>query len=213
MTNDDSVHTHDAVVWHPPTIMRADRWQRMGVHGGTVWLTGLSGSGKSSVAYALSELLHAAGRPHVVLDGDNLRHGLNADLGFAAGDRTENVRRVGEVARLFAEAGLVAIVPVISPYRADRERVRVQHERDGLLFIEVWVDTPLVECARRDPKGLYASAAAGELSGLTGVDAPYEAPTEPEVLLTPDAGGPPQLAALVLAELERRERGISRGQP
>lgn len=149
----------------------------------TVWLTGLSGSGKSTIAYAVEEQLNAGGRAAYVLDGDNLRHGINADLGFSQKDRSENVRRVGEIARLMADAGLVVLVPVISPYRADRDAVRESHESIGLRFVEVFVDTPLEVCEQRDPKGLYARARAGEISGMTGIDDPYEAPLTPELVL------------------------------
>jgi bifunctional enzyme CysN/CysC len=150
-----------------------------------VWFTGLSGSGKSTIANAVAERLLDIGRPAYVLDGDNLRHGLNADLGFSAADRAENVRRVGEVARLMADAGLVVLVPVISPYRADRDRVRAAHEAAGLRFAEVFVDTPLELCEQRDPKGLYAKARAGEVTGMTGIDDPYEPPLTPDLVLTP----------------------------
>ncbi|HEX6238038.1 MAG TPA: adenylyl-sulfate kinase, partial [Acidimicrobiales bacterium] len=162
------------VVWHAGAVARSDRpWQ-----GVTVWFTGLSGSGKSSVAVEVERALVAMGRAAYLLDGDNLRHGLNADLGFSPADRTENIRRVGEVARLFADAGVVALVPVISPYRADRRRARAIHEHVGLPFVEVFVDTPLEVCEARDPKGLYARARAGEITGFTGVDDPYEPPDD-----------------------------------
>ena len=162
----------------------------------TVWFTGLSGAGKSTIAAAVAQRLVAAGRHVTVLDGDEFRRGLNADLGFSAADRSENIRRVGEVARLMADAGMVALVPVISPYRADRDRVRAIHADAGLAFVEVFVDTPLDVCEQRDPKGLYARARAGDLIGLTGVDDPYEAPEAPELRLVP---GPidDQVAAIV----------------
>ena len=169
--------------------------------GATVWLTGLSGAGKSSVAVALERLLVEMGRPAYRLDGDELRLGLNADLGFSEADRTANVRRVGEVAQLFAKAGLVAIVPVISPYRAGRDAARARHQVAGLSFVEVFVDTPLAECERRDPKGLYARSRTGELVGLTGVDAPYEPPVSPELVLHPDDGEPEVQAKRVLGSL------------
>jgi bifunctional enzyme CysN/CysC len=162
--------------------------------GATVWLTGLSGAGKSTVAEALERLLVESGRPAFRLDGDELRLGLNADLGFSEVDRIENVRRVGEVAALFAKAGLVAIVPVISPYRAGRDAARACHDAAGLSFVEVFVDTPLAVCEARDVKGLYAKARSGELTGLTGVDAPYEPPASPELVLHPDDGDPAVLA-------------------
>jgi adenylyl-sulfate kinase len=175
------------VVWHETSVARAVRWERHHLDGATVWFTGLSGSGKSTVANAVAERLLDDGRPAYVLDGDNLRHGLNADLGFSAADRAENVRRVGEVARLLADAGLVALAPVISPYRADRDRVRAIHEAAGLRFVEVFVDTPLELCEERDPKGIYAKARAGELTGMTGIDDPYEPPLRPDVTIVPAA--------------------------
>jgi bifunctional enzyme CysN/CysC len=187
----------DNVVWHQGGVTRADR----ATAGATVWFTGLSGSGKSTVAVAVERALVAAGRPAYLLDGDNLRHGLNADLGFSAEHRTENIRRVGEVARLFADAGVVALVPVISPYRADRARARAIHDALGLPFVEVFVDTPLALCEARDPKGLYARARAGEITGFTGIDDPYEAPAAPDLRLTPDDGDPAAQAELVLAAL------------
>jgi bifunctional enzyme CysN/CysC len=182
------------VVWHEGAVSRADRSNR----GATVWFTGLSGSGKSTVATEVEKLLLAARRPAYLLDGDNLRHGLNGDLGFTAADRTENIRRVGEVARLFADAGVVALVPVISPYRADRARAREIHEAVGLPFVEVWCDTPLDVCESRDPKGLYAKARAGEIKGFTGIDDPYEPPAHPDLRLTPEAGDPTAQAELVV---------------
>lgn len=174
------------VVWHQHA-RRDERWAAVRSPGGvTVWLTGLSGSGKSTVAVEVERLLLAAGRPCYLLDGDNLRHGLNADLGFDRASREENVRRVGEVARLFADAGLVALVPVIAPYAAGRAAVRVAHDAAGLRLIEVHVATSLAVCEGRDPKGLYARARAGLLTGMTGVDDPYEAPTGPDLRLAGD---------------------------
>ena len=164
----------------------------------TVWFTGLSGAGKSTIAAAVAQQLMTSGRPVTVLDGDEIRRGLNADLGFSAADRSENIRRIGEVARLMADAGLVVLVPVISPYRADRDRVRAIHADAGLAFVEVFVDTPLEVCEQRDPKGLYARARAGELKGLTGVDDPYEAPEAPDVRIVPGSIGE-QVAAIVAA--------------
>jgi bifunctional enzyme CysN/CysC len=146
------------------------------------------------------------------VDGDNVRLGLNGDLGFGAEDRTENIRRVGEVARLFADAGVIAIVPVISPYRADRDRVRALHARDGLPFLEVFVDTPIEECERRDPKGLYARARRGEIGDFTGISAPYEAPEKPELRLTPADGDPERQAERLLALLETLVAGWAEGR-
>lgn len=181
-------------VWHPSELAPDQR----PFSGATIWFTGLSGSGKSTVAVEVERQLVASGRPAYLLDGDNLRHGLNGDLGFTAEDRTENVRRVGEVARLFADAGVVALVPVISPYVGDRKRVRVIHAMAGLPFYEVFVDTPIEICEQRDPKGLYAKARAGEIKGFTGIDDPYEAPAHPELRLTPDDGDPATQATQVL---------------
>ena len=187
----------DDVVWHHGAVARSDRPFR----GATVWFTGLSGSGKSSVAVEVERAVVATGRAAYLLDGDNVRHGLNADLGFSAADRSENIRRIGEVARLFADAGVVALVPVISPYRADRDRVRGIHEAAGLPFVEVFVDTPLAVCEARDPKGLYARARAGEIPGFTGIDDPYEPPERPDLRLTPADGDPAAQAARVLTLL------------
>jgi bifunctional enzyme CysN/CysC len=175
--------TSSNVVWHESEVPRADRWRAAGARGATVWLTGLSGSGKSTVASALTTLLTERGVLTYTLDGDNLRHGLNGDLGFSAEDRTENVRRVGEVARLFADAGVVALVPLISPYRAGRDHARALHDAAGLTFVEVFVDTPIEVCEQRDPKGLYKQARAGEITGFTGIDDPYEAPLAPELVI------------------------------
>jgi bifunctional enzyme CysN/CysC len=198
---DDPGATSPQVVWHPSSVDRPTRWSVVGGAGATVWLTGLSGSGKSSIAVELERQLLAAGRPAYLLDGDNLRHGLNGDLGFSAADRDENVRRVGHVARLFADAGLVAIVPLISPYRRARDQVRAIHQAAGLAFVEVFVDTPLALCEQRDPKGLYAKARRGELSAMTGIDDPYEAPERPELRWTPGDGGPEAAAARIIAVL------------
>jgi len=186
------------VVWHAGAISRQQRSAAIGQSGATIWFTGLSGSGKSTVAVEVWRLLIEQGRPAYLLDGDNLRHGLNGDLGFSDADRDENVRRASEVARLFADAGMIALVPLISPFRVGRERAREIHRAAGLPFFEVFVDTPIAECEARDPKGLYKLARAGELTGFTGIDAPYEAPLAPELVLTPADAEP---AAQVLALL------------
>jgi bifunctional enzyme CysN/CysC len=174
--------TSPNVVWHDGGVTTAERRGFLGAAGATVWFTGLPASGKSTLASRLERRLVEIGRPAYLLDGDNLRHGLNGDLGFTAPDRAENVRRTAEVARLFADAGLVALVSLVSPCADDRRLARAAHENAGLRFIEVWVDTPVEECERRDPKGLYARARRGELRGLTGVDAPYEPPEHPELI-------------------------------
>ncbi len=189
------------VVWHAGEVDRDTRWSASHLRGATVWFTGLSGSGKSTVAVATERLLLDAGHAAYLLDGDNLRHGLCGDLGFSADDRAENVRRASEVARLFADAGIVSLVPLISPYRDGRDRARRAHEVAGLPFVEVFVDTPIEECERRDPKGLYAKARAGELRGFTGIDDPYEPPLAPELVLTPADGRPESQAAAVVAQL------------
>jgi bifunctional enzyme CysN/CysC len=186
------------VVWHSGAVTRDER----ATTGLTVWLTGLSGSGKSSVAVEVERRLVASGRPAYMLDGDNLRHGLNADLGFGAADRAENVRRVGEVAKLLADAGVVTLVSLVSPYRADRDRARAAHLEAGLPFVEIFVDTPLEICEARDPKGLYAKARAGELTQFTGIDDPYEPPLSPNLVLRPEDGDADDQADLVMALLE-----------
>lgn len=171
------------ITWQHSKITRSERRHYMRQRGCTVWLTGLSGSGKSTIATAFEKHLWSFDHICYVLDGDNIRHGLNSDLGFSAEDREENIRRIGEVARLFADAGLVVIVAFISPYRKDRDRVRQMHLNAGLGFYECFVDVPLGVCEKRDPKGLYKKARKGEIKGFTGIDDPYEPPENPEVVL------------------------------
>ena len=171
------------VTWHAGVVERAQRWESIGQRGATVWFTGLPASGKSTVSAAVEAELVRAGRAAYRLDGDNLRHGVCGDLGFTAEDRDRNVRRTAEVARLFADAGVIALVSVVSPYAAARAFARELHEQDGLRFVEVFVNTPIEVCEERDPKGLYARAKAGELTGFTGVDDPYEPPVAPDVEL------------------------------
>ncbi|MEV6655592.1 adenylyl-sulfate kinase [Nocardia fluminea] len=194
--------TAPAVVWHRSAVSRSER----GHAGATVWLTGLSGSGKSTLAVELERQLVAAGRPAYLLDGDNLRHGLNAGLGFSPADRDENVRRVAEVAALFADSGAVAIVSVISPFAAQRAAARTDHADRELPFHEVFVDTPLEVCERRDSKGLYAKARAGELPGFTGIGSPYERPEHADLVITPELGSPAEIAAHILRELGIADR-------
>ena len=169
------------IVWHPGAVTRADREQLNGHRGCTVWLTGLSGSGKSTIAVALEKELWARDVRAYILDGDNIRHGLNKNLGFSPTDRTENIRRIGEVAKLFTDAGMVALTAFISPYRADRDQVRAIMQPGD--FIEVFVDCPVETCEARDVKGLYKKARAGEIPEFTGVSAPYEAPLAPELVI------------------------------
>ena len=190
------------LTWHSNNLSRKERHESLGYTGATIWFTGLSGSGKSSIASATEKLIVTSGRPSYLLDGDNLRLGLNEDLNFSAKDRHENVRRVAEVARLFADAGLVALVPLISPYREDRENAREIHGQFGLRFFEVFVDTPIEVCEERDPKGLYKKARAGEIKDFTGIDDPYETPNDPDLILTPENGLPEDGAKLVLQLLE-----------
>ncbi|UQY43416.1 adenylyl-sulfate kinase [Erwinia sp. PK3-005] len=174
--------THNEnVVWHAHAVTRADRQRQHGHRGVVLWFTGLSGSGKSTVAGALEQALHQLGVSTYLLDGDNVRHGLCRDLGFSDADRKENIRRVGEVARLMVDAGLVVLTAFISPHRAERQMVREMLGAGE--FIEVFVDTPLAICEARDPKGLYKKARAGELRNFTGIDSVYEAPEQPEIHL------------------------------
>jgi bifunctional enzyme CysN/CysC len=175
-------HSPD-VVWHEPAMPRRDRWSRLGVRGATIWLTGLPGAGKSTIGEELERQLIAAGRPAYLLDGENLRHGISSDLGFSPEDRHEHARRAASMASVLADTGNVAIVALVSPMAADRAWARELHEQADLDFLEVWVDTPLEVCERRDPAGLYRRAYAGELTNFTGVDGPYEPPEEPELRL------------------------------
>ena len=167
------------IVWHQGAVNREDREKLNGHKGATVWLTGLSGSGKSTIAVDLEKRLAERGVRTYILDGDNIRHGLNKNLGFSPEDRTENIRRIGEVAKLFTDAGVVAITAFISPYRADRDQVRALMKAGD--FVEVLVDCPVEVCEQRDVKGLYKKARAGEIKEFTGISAPYEAPTNPEL--------------------------------
>ena len=184
------------VVRHVGTLTREARWAALGRGGATVWLTGLPSSGKSTIASALEALLVTRGRPAYVLDGDTLRHGLTGDLGFSAEARAESVRRAGEAALLVADAGTLSIVSLVSPDAQARDAVRARHEAEGLAFLEVHVDTPVEECERRDPKGLYAKARAGEITGFTGIDDPYDVPVAPDLRL--DGTAPPADAVAAL---------------
>ena len=173
------------ITWHEGTVDREARAKALGQKGCTVWFTGLSGSGKSTVAVAVEQALHQLGKHAYRLDGDNVRHGLCANLGFSAEDRDENIRRIGEVAKLFADSGLITLCSFVSPYRDARDKVRKLHEDAGLAFFEVFVDIPIEVAQERDPKGLYAKAAAGEIKDMTGLSekSPFEAPENPEIRL------------------------------
>ncbi|MGV9709906.1 adenylyl-sulfate kinase [Gordonia sp. NPDC003424] len=198
--------TRNDIKWHPSSLGRSERWQKTGQRGATVWLTGLPASGKSTVAVALEREIVGRGRVAYLIDGDNIRHGISDDLGFSPGDRAENIRRVGHLARLFADAGVVSIASMVSPLRSDREIARALHRAADLEFIEVHVSTPVAECERRDPKGLYERARRGELKGLTGVDAPYEKPADPDLRFDTTDQDIEELAARIVAVLE--EKGI-----
>ena len=174
------------ITWHEGEVTAAERQENMSQKGVTLWMTGLSASGKSTVAVALEQVLLQQGKHAYRLDGDNIRHGLNKNLGFSAEDRAENIRRIGEVSKLFAEAGILTIASFISPYKADRDIVRKLHDDANLPFAEVYVDIPLDVAEERDPKGLYKKARAGEIKGFTGIDDPYEAPENAELHLRTD---------------------------
>lgn len=174
------------VTWHDGEVSRDQRAKLLGQKGATLWFTGLSGSGKSTVMVALEQALHQQGRLSYRLDGDNIRLGINKNLGFSAEDRAENIRRIGEVAKLFVDTGVIVLSGFISPYRADRDLVRELHAKEGMPFIEVFVDVPLDVAEDRDPKGLYKKARAGEIKNFTGIDDPYEAPANPELVLKSD---------------------------
>jgi adenylyl-sulfate kinase len=193
-----------AIVPHRGLVAPADRVRLLGQQGTVVWFTGLSGSGKSTVAHALEKRLIDSGRLAYVLDGDNVRDGLNRDLGFSAEDREENIRRIGEVAALFADAGVIVLVAFISPYRADRQRAR--QAAGDTRFLEVFLDTPLAVCEERDPKGLYRRARAGQLAEFTGISAPYEKPDDAELTIDTATTGVEAAVERVLEQLVRRGR-------
>jgi adenylylsulfate kinase len=191
------------ITWHEGHVTREDREKRLGQRGVTVWLTGLSGSGKSTIAVAAEKELLSQGRVAYVLDGDNVRHGLNANLGFSPEDRTENIRRIGEVAKLFTDAGVIVLTSFISPYRADRDAVRDKMGEGD--FVEAYVAASLETCESRDVKGLYAKARAGEIPEFTGISAPYEEPEKPELVIDTDAQNVEESVAQLVGYL--REHG------
>ena len=190
------------ITWHGGEVSATDRSALLDQRGCVVWLTGLSGSGKSTIARSLESQLVGHGHLAYVLDGDNVRHGLNSDLGFSPADREENIRRISELARLFADAGIITIAAFISPYRIGREHARsiIGPER----FIETYVDVSLGECESRDPKGLYKQARAGEITDFTGIDAPYEAPENPELRITSEQATPADGAGRIMEYLAEK---------
>lgn len=191
------------IVWHEGQVAAEDRARVLGQRGCVLWFTGLSGSGKSTVARAVEAALLKRGHAAYVLDGDNVRHGLNSDLAFSPEDRKENIRRLGEVAALFADAGLITITAFISPYHADRDRARtILQERTSASFLEVFVNTPLEVCESRDPKNLYAKARAGEIPDFTGISAPFEAPASPEIEILTAQKSVEECVDQVLSELK-----------
>lgn len=190
------------VTWHDHSVTRDERCKLMGHKGCILWFTGLSACGKSTIANAVDRKLHDAGVHTFVLDGDNIRMGLNKNLGFSAEDRAENIRRIGEVAKLFADAGVITATAFISPYLVDRDKVRALMGQGG--FIEVYVNASLETCEARDPKGLYKKARAGEIKGFTGISDPYEAPVNPELVLDSNTKGIDELSNEVIAYLKSR---------
>ncbi len=192
----------DHIRWHEGNVDRPRREALLAQQGVVLWFTGLSGSGKSTIAFAVEHALTERGRLAYVLDGDNIRHGLNNNLGFSATDRTENIRRIGEVSRLFADAGLITLASFVSPYRSDRDKVRTLLDEDD--FVEIFVNTPLALCEQRDPKGLYKKARSGEIPNFTGISDPYEPPTTPELEIHTAELTVEAAASLVLDLLEQR---------
>lgn len=190
------------VVWHQATVTRTRREAQNGHRGAIIWFTGLSGSGKSTLAHAVEETLHLNGCRTFVLDGDNVRHGLCGDLGFSEEGRIENIRRVGEMAKLFMEAGIIVLTAFISPYRADRERVRGMVEKGD--FIEVYCDASIEVCERRDVKGMYKKARAGQIREFTGISSPYEAPENPELVMNTGGAALNTCVRLVISEMMLR---------
>jgi adenylylsulfate kinase len=192
------------ITWHESSVKREERAALLKQQGATIWFTGLSGSGKSTIACTLEHALVQAGHSAYVLDGDNIRHGLNKNLGFSAADREENIRRIGEVAKLFADAGLLAMTSFISPYRKDRDTVRALHDAGKIPFIEVFVNTPIETCEGRDPKGLYKKARAGQIKNFTGIDDPYEAPEKPELTIDTTRTSPQEATVVLIDYLHKR---------
>jgi adenylylsulfate kinase len=190
------------LTWHPGAVTRDDRHRLLRQRGVTLWLTGLSASGKSTIATLVEKQLVDLGHLAYRLDGDNVRHGLNKNLGFSAADRTENIRRIGEVARLFTDAGVICLASFISPYRADRDAVRALHTPGD--FVEIYVKASVEAAERRDPKGLYKKARAGEIKNFTGIDDPYEEPQRPELVIDTEAVTPEEAAEQIRSCLQSR---------
>lgn len=192
------------ITWHEGHVGRQERENMLGQKGALIWLTGLSACGKSTLAFTVEHELVRMGRLAYVLDGDNIRHGLNKNLGFSAEDRQENIRRIAEVGKLFVDAGIITLTAFISPYMADRDAARQTVGNDD--FFEVFCDAPIEVCEDRDPKGLYIKARAGEIKGFTGIDDPYESPQSPEMVIKTEAVTPQQGAAMVIDMLHQRNR-------
>ncbi|MCB1666727.1 MAG: adenylyl-sulfate kinase [Porticoccaceae bacterium] len=200
MTEQKATNVH----WHEGEISSEDRGKLLGQKGATLWFTGLSGSGKSTVAVALESALFARGKLSYRLDGDNIRLGINKNLGFSEEDRAENIRRIGEISKLFVDTGVITLSSFVSPYRRDRDLVRALHDASGMDFIEIFVDVPLDVAESRDPKGLYKKARAGEIKNFTGIDDPYEAPEKPEIVLNSHEMSLEEEVEVLLKELESR---------
>lgn len=205
MTHTNNISTN--TVWHESYVTRTQREAALQQKGCVLWFTGLSGSGKSTVACALDQLLNKAGQLSYILDGDNIRHGLNGDLGFSAEERTENIRRISEVAALFADAGMITLTAFISPFRADREKARmiIERHRENTTtptFLEVFIDTPLDICEQRDPKSLYKRARSGEIADFTGISSPYEPPEKPDIHIHTATRTPHEAATQILTHLK-----------
>lgn len=191
------------IVWHDTSVNKQDYRTKNGHYSGVIWLTGLSGSGKSTIANLVNKKLYDAAIHSYILDGDNVRHGLNAGLGFSAEDRTENIRRIGEVAKLFADSGTIVLTAFISPYQSDRDHVREILQPGE--FLEIHVDCPLAACESRDPKGLYKKARSGEIKGFTGIDDPYEAPEAPELIIQSDEFSEEECADQIIQLLQEKQ--------
>jgi len=200
----DIAASDNNITWHNHAVTQAERWKVSGHKGAIVWLTGLSGSGKSTVANEVDYILTYIGKRSYLLDGDNVRHGLCNDLGFSAEDRNENIRRVGEVAKLMADSGMIVLAAFISPYRSDRDAVRERLTGTNARFVEVYVNASVETCESRDPKGLYKKARAGIIKNFTGIDDPFEEPLKPEIVLDANSKSAQSLANDIISWLEEQ---------